>query len=82
MGRADGVGSVFVQPPRAMPRSNKQDRYAYAAAFHPRVNGETFTCGKLSRKMFELYPESGTPAHNLRKGRKERERMDRAETND
>jgi hypothetical protein len=56
VGRADGVGPE--QPPRAMPRSNKkQDRYAYAAANHPRVNGETFTAGATFREMSEAHPE-------------------------
>ena len=67
MGRADGVGSVFVQPPRAMPRSNKQDRYAYAAANHPRVNGETFTASAIKREMSKEYPDYGKPSDGVRR---------------
>ena len=74
MGRADGVGSVFVQPPRAMPRSNKQDRYAYAAAFHPRVNGETFTANAIKREMAKEYPQMGKPSDIVRRGIEYRQR--------
>ena len=65
MGRADGVGSV--KPPRAMPRSNKQDRYAYAAANHPRVNGETFTASGIVRQFAESYPRWGKPSEVVRR---------------
>ena len=68
MGRADGVGSVSVKPPRAMPRSNKQDRYAYAAANHPRVNGETFTANGITRGMAKDYPDYGKPSDGVRRG--------------
>ena len=64
LGRADGVGPVHL--PRAMPRSNKQDKYAFKAKVHPRINGKTFTADATERWACQHFPELGTPSEGLR----------------
>ena len=48
-----------------MPRSNKQDKYAYKAKVQTTINGQDFTVDADSRWACEIFPELGSPAEGF-----------------